>query len=107
MKIIRDFVPIGQGGFTIETFNPAGRQFVFDCGSITSEDILNHEIHDHFFDDKARESAVFLSHMHEDHINGVTELLKHANVTDIYVPFRTYEAIAFDFFRYMSDREKR
>ena len=37
MKIERSFLPVGQGGFCVETFETSGDKaaFVYDCGSIS------------------------------------------------------------------------
>jgi len=88
MEVTRVFHPVGQGGFYTETFEtPQPLMVVYDCGgnSIKSmEDYLqsflgegkNHHIN----------TAMFISHLHFDHINGLKYLLDHARVSRLFLP---------------------
>ena len=91
MEIIRTFHPIGQGGFYTETFDdlPNKPMVVFDCGG-TSRQSMKKYI-DYFLprnpkDPKATIEAVFISHLHDDHINGLQHLIDRANVKKIFLP---------------------
>lgn len=88
MEMIRTFHPIGQGGFYTERFNnlPDKPMVVFDCGG-KSKGFMEKYI-DSFLpkDKKVTIEAVFISHLHDDHINGLQHLLHRANVKKIFLP---------------------
>lgn len=85
--MIRKFLPVGQGAFYVEQFKD-GKNVVYDCGSSTNIDIVKREIKNTFSKGEAIE-AVFISHMHDDHINGLEMLLKYCNVRTVYIPYLT------------------
>ena len=88
MEIIRTFHPIGQGGFYTETFDdlPNKPMVVFDCGGSSSENIRDY-IDDFLpINPKTTIEAVFISHLHDDHINGLQHLIDRANVKKIFLP---------------------
>lgn len=88
MEIIRTFHPIGQGGFYTETFDdlPNKPMVVFDCGGSSSENIRDY-IDDFLpINPKTTIEAVFISHLHDDHINGLQHLINRANVKKIFLP---------------------
>ena len=88
MEVIRTFHPIGQGGFYTETFDDSKNKsmIVFDCGGNSKK--FMKEYMDSFLpsDKKAIIEAVFISHLHNDHINGLEYLLRKANVKKIFLP---------------------
>lgn len=88
MEVIRTFHPIGQGGFYTETFDDSTNKsmVVFDCGGNSKK--FMKEYMDSFLpsDKKAIIEAVFISHLHNDHINGLEYLLRKANVKKIFLP---------------------
>ena len=88
METIRTFHPIGQGGFYTERFNdlPDKPMVVFDCGG-KSKGFMEKYI-DSFLpkDKKVTIEAVFISHLHDDHINGLQHLLDKATVKKIFLP---------------------
>ncbi|WP_297242811.1 MBL fold metallo-hydrolase [uncultured Flavonifractor sp.] len=91
--MIRSFLPVGQGAFYLESFKVFKEQpinIVYDCGSLSKEQILKAEIHN-TFQKKENINAVFISHLHRDHINGLPYLLQYCNVKNIFLPLITEE----------------
>lgn len=92
MEVTRIFHPIGQGGFYTESFDNQ-HMVVYDCGSESKNKLQNY-LYDCFCEvPKQTIDAVFLSHLHSDHINGLPELLKRANVKKIFLPLLTSNKI--------------
>lgn len=88
MEITRIFHSVGQGGFYTETFDdlPNKPMVVFDCGGKSSKfmkDYINSFLQTR---PKATIEAIFISHLHDDHINGLQHLLHRANVKKIFLP---------------------
>ena len=77
MTITRIFHPVGQGAFYSEHFkydDASSFNAVYDCGG------LKKRINDSIigtFDDKDKIDFLFLSHLHDDHISGLTKLLNY------------------------------
>lgn len=69
-NLTRTIHPVGQGAFYSETFNLQRKKFtvVYDCGSNNKED-LRSEIHEF-----STVNLIFISHFHNDHINGIKEI---------------------------------
>lgn len=86
-KVLRSFMPVGQGSFCVEqfVFDDERINLVFDCGSSTDMELLHNNIDDIFQTEKTIH-AVFISHLHEDHINGLEYLLSKYRVKNIYFP---------------------
>lgn len=88
MELTRTFHPIGQGGFYTETFDdlPYEPMIVFDCGGNSSRSMKNYI--DSFLPDDSKKiiEAVFVSHLHADHINGLQYLIERAEVKRIFLP---------------------
>ena len=87
-KMTRTFYPVGHGAFYTERFNDKGGErlltMVYDCGG-RSKDIVTKQIKEAFvYNDTV--DWLFISHLHNDHINGVTTLLNHCNVKRIVLP---------------------
>ena len=84
----RTFYPVGHGAFYTERFNDKGGErlltMVYDCGG-RSKDIVTKQIKE-AFENKDTVDWLFISHLHSDHINGVTTLLNHCNVKRIVLP---------------------
>lgn len=87
MYLERTFHSIGQGAFYTEQFfdqnNNTQLSLVFDCGTLTSprygllkESISLSRLHDSI-------DAVFISHLHSDHINGLRLLLKMREIKNL------------------------
>lgn len=85
--MIRSFLPVGQGAFYCECFEEDKNKIniVYDCGSLTNIKIVEKEIRNNFQKDEVID-ALFISHLDEDHINGIPFLLKYCKVRRIYFP---------------------
>jgi beta-lactamase superfamily II metal-dependent hydrolase len=83
----RTFHAVGQGAFYTEEFsgNNCHLTIVYDCGSSTDEQILRDRIDETFSENKTID-ALFISHFHADHINGIKHLLEHCIVKKIFLP---------------------
>ena len=86
--MLRSFLPVGQGAFYLERFEIDGERInvVYDCGSLTNVKIVEKEIRANFWKGEEIE-IVFISHIDEDHINGLEYLLKYCNVKNIVFPY--------------------
>lgn len=87
--MVRSFLPVGQGAFYCETFesniSDKSIHVVYDCGSVTTGGNLKKIIKNHFQKEEEIQ-AVFISHLDEDHINGIPDLLRYCRVQRIYFP---------------------
>ena len=92
MEMIRSFLPVGQGAFYTEQFSGSFGQInvVYDCGSQTSLPLLRRQIQQTFAPGSVID-AVFISHLHADHINGLPFLLTHYRVKNLFFPLLTQE----------------
>lgn len=88
--MLRSFLPVGQGAFYREVFQfDDGRHtLVYDCGSSTDRSIVEQQIENDFSKDEIID-AVFISHLDEDHINGLPFLLKYCRVQKLFFPLIT------------------
>ena len=86
--MLRSFLPVGQGAFYLEQFNSNVDRVnvVYDCGSLTDVKIVQKAIRSNFSKDEEIE-IVFISHVDQDHINGLEYLLKYCNVKKIVFPY--------------------
>ncbi len=98
MKMIRTIHPVGQGAFYTERFYVGSNNvytFIYDCGSITPFSgrgkLIDSEITQTFYKGE-NITAIFISHFHEDHINGITKLLNYCNVEYVFLPVLTNES---------------
>ena len=89
--MIRSFLPVGQGAFYVEQFQD-GTNVVYDCGSLTGVKYVEREIKS-VFEQHEDIVAVFISHMHADHVNGLKTLFSHCNVKRLYLPYLTPDTI--------------
>lgn len=91
MKMTRTIHPIGQGAFYTECFEDGVNTYnvVYDCGSETAFSgkgkLIDNEITQTFKKGEVID-ALFISHFHNDHINGIEKLLKHCKVEYIFLP---------------------
>lgn len=86
--MLRSFLPVGQGAFYLEQFETKDEKInvIYDCGSSTDIEIVKNQIRTNF--NKGEEiKIVFISHLHEDHINGLEYLLKYCKVKNIVFPY--------------------
>ena len=99
MELTRTIHPVGQGGFYSETLQENGKEvnMVYDCGG--NNQIFMKRYLKGFIKPKMNIDILFLSHFHRDHINGITCLLKKANVRYLVIPQITKD-IAIESFVY-------
>lgn len=100
--MLRNFLPVGQGAFYLERFETKGERInvVYDCGSLTNVKIVEKEIRSNFSKGEKIE-IVFISHVDQDHINGLEYLLKYCKVRNIVFPYTNREgkiALTVDYF---------
>lgn len=90
--MIRSFLPVGQGAFYCEQFEGWGDNedvnIVYDCGSSTNVKLVEKQIRDNFYKGQTIH-AVFISHLDDDHINGIPFLLKYCHVKKMFFPLIT------------------
>ncbi|QAB14425.1 MBL fold metallo-hydrolase [Hydrogenovibrio thermophilus] len=91
MLVQRTFHPVGQGAFyTEEHLKPRTDiefRVVYDCGG-SSGKIVKDEI-DRKYRKNEQIDAVFISHFHQDHINGLEYLLSRCDVKKVFIPSLT------------------
>lgn len=92
MELNRTIHSVGQGGFYTESLkDDNGKEFmvVYDCGGNNKqfmENYLDSFIQKSPNGEKMVIDAVFISHLHTDHINGVKYLLENTNVRYLFLP---------------------
>lgn len=96
MKVSRIIYPVGQGGMHYEHFSDGTNEFciLYDCGGSTKSIIekrIDHLLHSVT---GSHINAVFISHFHNDHINGLQYLLSKAKVDYLIIPQLTEEQMA-------------
>jgi len=97
IKRIRTFHPVGQGAFYTERHN-VGKDdeftIVYDCGTMTKNGgkTLEKSITSAFSKGQNID-ILFISHFHEDHINGIKFLAKHCNIEQVVMPLMDKTAI--------------
>ena len=106
----RLFLPVGQGAFYCEKFSEedfCGKvNVVYDCGSLSGLSLLKTAI-ERVFDDGEIIDAVFLSHLHEDHINGLPFLMKRCQVKRVYLPMMDTTDLALMHLAYVIRRHQK
>ncbi len=91
MEMTRTIHPIGQGAFYTECFEDDVNTYnvVYDCGSETAflgkGKLIDREITQTFKKGEVI-NALFISHFHNDHINGIEKLLKYCKVEYVFLP---------------------
>lgn len=90
--MIRSFLPVGQGAFYCEQFGGFAEtervNIIYDCGSSTNVKLVEEQIKNNFQKNEIIH-AVFISHLDNDHINGIPFLLKYCKVKKIFFPLLT------------------
>ena len=95
MKVKRTIHPIGQGAFYTERLEEDDNVFqvVYDCGGNNKKSIVSYMKEIEWFNNKTID-AVFISHLHDDHVNGLEFLLNNCKVRRLFLPQLTqYELI--------------
>lgn len=90
MELTRIIHPVGQGGFYSETLKYGSDEInvIYDCGG-NDKTAMTYYL-DNYYPNKTRAiDAVFISHLHDDHINGLEHLLKNYNVKYLFLPQMT------------------
>lgn len=87
MAFERIFHPVGQGAFYTERHEQNGSSFtvVYDCGSGTSFDLLKKYIDKELCEDSVID-ILFISHFHNDHINGLKYLKDRCQIKNVIIP---------------------
>lgn len=89
LSMVRSFLPVGQGAFYCECFanarNGHNLNIVYDCGSLSHIGYVKQAIKNNFKKGE-KIDAVFISHLDDDHINGIPFLLEYCEVKRIYFP---------------------
>lgn len=86
----RTFFPVGNGIFCLERFENS-HAVVYDCGSTSSERVKRHVNKLADRNDIDVIDYVFISHLHEDHVNGLPMLLEKFDVRRIIMPLMSEE----------------
>ena len=87
--LTRKYPAVGHGALYIEEIHPNNAVdrdlvYVYDCGSKTSKLIIDRI--DENFEENQIIDAVFISHLDDDHINGLDHLLRRCRVQHLYFP---------------------
>lgn len=90
IKLERTIWPVGHGAFYTEQFKNENNDVLFtavyDCGSEQVK-MRNECMETIFPKDKVTTiNALFISHFHNDHVNGLQELLSRTHVKQLYIP---------------------
>lgn len=91
MMMTRTIHPVGQGAFYTECFEDGDSCYniVYDCGSETNFSgkgkLIDNEITQTFHKDEVID-ALFISHFHNDHTNGVKKILNYCKVKYVFLP---------------------
>ena len=91
------FRSVGQGLFYTGSLNEGEYNFVYDCGTESSQDYIEREISE-FVSDIPKQSCcnkkknvdfVVISHLHKDHFSGLVSLMDHpdVHVKKIFLPY--------------------
>lgn len=92
MKLIRYIHPVGQGAFYTEQFfndkNEKIATIVYDCGSTSNMKGIIREVGNMFNCTQGKQDVdiLFISHFHEDHINGIAKLKELTNIKNVVIP---------------------
>lgn len=99
-SLIRTFHSVGHGAFYTERLRDNEQSsyvfsIVYDCGCFEAakyghcqKDYENHinNLIDKEFEDNSKIDALFISHFHTDHINGIKHLMERCQVNRVFIP---------------------
>ena len=97
VTLTRTFHPVGQGAFYSEVFKvneEEGFVVIYDCGTESKGNYIKKEIAE--FKKTLQRNTIdilFLSHFHNEHINGLDDLLKDITVKKTVIPMLPEEVI--------------
>lgn len=89
VNMTRTIHPVGQGAFYSEVFSNNGKYkyvVVYDCGGTSNR---TNECVTRFRDEQLGDTqidALFISHFHCDHINGISQLIENKCIKKIFIP---------------------
>lgn len=100
MYLTRTFWPVGHGAFYTEQFNGCKFYAVYDCGG--RPEVIGKQVNsfaERVPEDGSRNNEkwinlLFISHFHEDHFNGVKQLLGNVRVERIVLPYLSHLMLA-------------
>jgi len=99
--MLREIHPVGQGAFYTETFSEADYQHkvvAYDCGGKVAKDTgCNYQGIRQYVQQNKQVDILFVSHFHEDHINGVKYLIEKNQDIEIYIPKVSPQTLLLDF----------
>ncbi len=105
--MIRTVHPVGQGTFISEKFierNGKETIVVYDCGSQNGKSVIEREICNSF--EKGTEiCAVYISHLDNDHVNGLEFLIKHCRVKKVFLPYLSPKSLFMTMVKYKCETE--
>ena len=101
MELTRTIHPVGQGGFYTESLkDDKDNEFLvaYDCGGSSELFMKKYlsrfiEENKHGIKGRLKIDAIFISHLHADHINGLKYLLDNADVHYLFLPQLTDEML--------------
>ncbi|HEM5233988.1 TPA: MBL fold metallo-hydrolase, partial [Streptococcus suis] len=104
----REILPVGQGAFYLETLMLRENEYkvIYDCGSATDVIYVETQIKASLNKDEEI-NAVFISHLDDDHVNGLEFLLKHCNVKNLFFPLITKQTKQFNAIRNLINPQSR
>ena len=89
LQVIRTIHSVGQGAFYTETLHRPGsdddKHIVYDCGVKPYSNRLVEEICN-FLPHKSTIDVLFISHFHEDHVNGIKLLAERYKIKYVVLP---------------------
>lgn len=107
VNMIRTVHPVGQGTFISENFierNGKETVVVYDCGSQNGKSVIEREIRNSF--EKGTEiCSVYISHLDNDHVNGLEFLIKHCRVKKVFLPYLSPKSLFMTMVKYKCETE--
>lgn len=90
------FRPVGQGLFYTGSLENGTFNFVYDCGTENSQELINNEIESfakefsNLGNKKPELDFVVISHLHKDHYSGLYNLINKFHIKKIYLPYLNF-----------------